>query len=212
MARTTINLIKYGALFGLPVGAGIAILATPLVVVLFGDQWEEAGAVMSAVAVMYGLHTIVFPLGDVFKATGRQRIMAAINAVSIPVMIVAMVLAVPSGIVGVVWARVGVSVAQGIVLFVLVLRVLELGTVEVLRELRAAVATAIGVTIGALAVRLLWPDHSIGPLVAGTLAGGALGIAFLRVFGREEFEVLRAMARARLGRDRPAAPAGAATP
>lgn len=211
MANTTINLIKYGALFGLPVGAGIAILATPLVVVLFGDKWVEAGAVMSAFAVMYGLHTIVFALGDVFKALGRQRVMAAINAVAIPVMIVAMVLAVPGGVVGVVWARVGVSIAQGIVLFALVVRVLDLRVLEVLRELRAAVVTAAGVAVGALAVRLLWDSLSIGPLLAGSLAAALLGAAALRLLAREEYAVLRAMAEARL-HGRAPQPAGAGTP
>ena len=200
MAGTTLNLIKYGALFGLPVGAGIAILATPLVVVLFGDKWVEAGAVMTAVAVMYGLHTVVFPLGDVFKALGRQRVMAGINAVAIPAMIAAMIIAIPGGVVGVVWARVVVSILQGMVLFALVLRVLDLRVLEVLRELRAAAVTAVGVSTGALAVRLLWPSLSIGPLLAGGLAAAILGSAALRLLARDEYETLRAMVRARLGR------------
>ncbi len=40
---------------------------------------------MQPLAVMYGVVCIVFPLGDTFKALGRQRLMVAVNAIALPV-------------------------------------------------------------------------------------------------------------------------------
>jgi lipopolysaccharide exporter len=198
MVPTTLRLIRYSALFGLPVGIGLAVLAQPLVVVLFGEKWAAAGGVMSAVALMYGCHTIVFPLGDVFKALGRQSVMVAINAVSIPAMIVAMVLAAPSGLLAAVWAEVGVAFAQGILLMVLVLRTLHVRLGVVGRELRAAVAAGVGVAVGAGSVRLLWPEESLGPLLLGSIAAAVVGTVMLRTFARSEYNELLELAQRRV--------------
>ena len=126
LKETTLNLIRYSALFGMATGALLAVLAPALVVVLFSDKWAEAAAVMEPLAVMYGLICIVFPLGDTFKALGKQPIMVAVNAVSVPVAIGAMLLAAPSGIVAVAWARTLVTLAHGVVFLVLITNVLDL--------------------------------------------------------------------------------------
>jgi O-antigen/teichoic acid export membrane protein len=206
MVPTTLSLVRYGALYGLPVGAGIAVLAAPFVVVLFGERWAEAGTVMSALAIMYGLHAVVFPLGDVFKALGRQRVMAALNAVSIPVAVAAMVLAAPSGLVGVVWARVIVAVLQGLVLLALVIRVLDLRVATLAQALRPALVAAGGVVAGAGAVRLALPPRALEQLVLGVVAAAAGGGATLLFGARREFGELIDLVR---GRGVPAATRGA---
>ncbi|MEA2426542.1 MAG: hypothetical protein QOF37_170 [Thermoleophilaceae bacterium] len=216
MVPTTLNLVRYGALFGLPVGALISVLATPLVVVLFGAKWQAAGVVMSAVALMYAMNAVIFPLGDVFKALGRQPTMVAYNAALVPTMVAAMVLASPSGIGAVVWARVGVSFVSGAVLVVLVLRALDLRLVTFLVQLRGAVAAGAGVVAGSGAVRLLWPDNSVGPLVTGALAGAAVGLLALRLFGRHEYgeltEVIGRRLRSRAPLTSPPEPVTATVP
>jgi O-antigen/teichoic acid export membrane protein len=174
------------------------VLATPLVVVLFGAKWEAAGAVMSAIALMYAMNAVIFPLGDVFKALGRQPTMVAYNAALVPAMVAAMVIASPSGIGAVVWARVGVSALSGVVLVALVLRALDVRLGTFLVQLRGAVAAGAGVVAGSGAVRLLWPDNSVGPLVTGTVAGAVLGLLALRLFGRNEYGELTEIIRRRL--------------
>ncbi len=198
MVPTTLNLVRYGALFGFPAGAFIAVLATPLVVVLFGTKWEQAGGVMSAVAVMYGVNAAIFPLGDVFKALGRQPTMVAYNAALVPTMIAAMALVSSHGIDAVVWARVGVSLVGGVVLVGLVLHALRIPPSAFVREIAGAVAGTIGVLIGAGAVRLLWHGNGVGPLLVGALAGIALGGLALRLFARREYSELTDLVRARL--------------
>jgi lipopolysaccharide exporter len=210
MAQTTLNLVRYAALYGLTVGAGLAVLASPLVLVLFGAAWAEAGPVMAALAVMYGLHTIVFPLGDVFKALGRQSLMAAINGVAIPVMVVAMVAAVPAGLVAVAWVRVAVAVAQGAVLFALALRALRLPWSAAALALRPAAAAAVGVVAGAGAARLLLDGQALACVVAGTAAAVLCGAGTLRLFAHQGWADLLGLVRT-LPAVRTAVPTGSRT-
>jgi PST family polysaccharide transporter len=195
MVPTTLALVRYGGLYGLTLGAFIAVFGPVLVVVLFGDRWAPAGAVMSALAVLYGLHTLVFPLGDVFKALGRQRLMAAIGVVTVPAGIVAMVLAAPLGLAAMAWARVAVGVLQGAVLFVLVIRTLRLPAPVVAGAIRPAVAASAGVIAGAVAVRLALPGAELAPLVLGTVAAALGGAAALRLLAQDGWNEARELAR-----------------
>jgi len=198
LTDTTLNLIRYSALFGMTIGAALAVLATPLVVVLFSEKWTEAGAIMTPLAIMYGLVCIVFPLGDTFKALGRQPTMVVVNALALPVSIGAMVLAAPAGVIAVVWARVAVTVAQGVVWIVLISRELDLRLRRVVAMLRPATAGATGIVLAGGAVRLALPDASIGPLLLGALAATLGGALFLRLFARREYAEVRDIARDRV--------------
>ena len=194
LTDTTLSLIRYTALFGIPISAWMAVLANPLIVVLFSAKWAAAGAVMTPMAIMFGLVCIVFPLGDTFKALGKQPLMAAVYAVSLPILIVVMILTAPAGIAAVAWALLGVQAAQSVVWIVLTTRVLGLRLVSVAAMLRPAIAAGAGVALGALAVRAILPSDSIGPLIAGTAAGGLLGAAALWIFARPQWTELRELA------------------
>jgi hypothetical protein len=67
-----------------------------------------------------------------------------------------------------------------------------------------AAVTAAGVAIGAGAVRLVWPDLSLGPLVAGSAAGCAGGLAALRLFAGSTYADVRDLVRARTSAGEPA--------
>jgi O-antigen/teichoic acid export membrane protein len=198
LTDTTLNLIKYSALFGMTISAAMAVLAIPLVVVLFSAKWTEAGEIMVPLAIMYGLVCIVFPLGDTFKALGRQPTMVAVNAVSLPVTIGVMVLTAPAGVVPVAWARLAVTVAQAGVWFVLISRALDLRLMKVTSMLRPAAAAAGGVAVAGAAVRIALPQATVGPLVLGSLACGVGGAVGLRLFAREQYEELRDLVQRRI--------------
>jgi PST family polysaccharide transporter len=198
LTDTTLKLIRYSALFGLTVGTGLAVLASPLVVVLFSETWTEAGAVMTPLALMYGLLCIVFPLGDTFKALGKQRVMVAVNTIAIPISIAAMAAAAPAGVAAVAWARTVVTVAQGVVFVVLIARVLGIRLATVAGALRPACAASAGVALAGIAVRMAWPDISIGPLLVAAVAAAVGGGIALRVLAVQQYDQLRALVLDRL--------------
>ena len=91
-ATATLQLLRYMALYALPVAAGLAVLSGPIVDLLFSQTWHDAAPLLVPIAVAAALYTVVFPLGDLLKAVGRQSTIVKINVVLIPLMIGACVL------------------------------------------------------------------------------------------------------------------------
>lgn len=107
LPAAVLKLLRFQALHALPMAAGIAVLASPLIVVLFSSTWEPASGVLSAIAVMAGVSAVAFPIGDLFKAVARQRVLLLINLAQIPVLVAVVIAVAPHGIVAVAWARAG---------------------------------------------------------------------------------------------------------
>ncbi|MBS1868216.1 MAG: lipopolysaccharide biosynthesis protein [Actinobacteria bacterium] len=191
LGTASLKLVRYQALYALPAAAGMAILAVPLVVVAFSERWRGAAGVTAAIAIMSGISATVFPLGDLFKAVGRQRILVALNVIGLPLTAVAIILAAPYGITAVAWTRVGQLVLHAFLVFLFATRVVDVGWRNIFDTLRPALLCSIGVVVGAGAVRLAWPDASLGPLLAGTLAGTLGGAVALRTLARADWDDLR---------------------
>jgi lipopolysaccharide exporter len=177
----TLTVLRYQALCVAPAAAALAVLASPLVVVLFSDKWSEAGPVLSAVAVLSGVACTFFPLGDALKAIGRQWQMVALNAFQIPCVAIGIVLIAPHGIVAVVWLMAAASLTFLAGMAYLVSRSLDIGPRALLAAARPGLVAAAGVVVGAGTVRLGWSELSAGPLLAGMAAAAAGGLLFLRM-------------------------------
>jgi lipopolysaccharide exporter len=182
LADATRSLIRYQSLYAIPAGVILAVLASPLIVTLFGSKWAEAGGVASAISVMAAVTAITFPLGDVFKALGRQRVLVVMQLTMLPLLVVAIVLSAPAGIVAVAWARAGMRTAYVAVLTGVVSRTLGESLRSMVAPMLPAAVAGVGALLGAGAVRLLWTDLSVGPLVVGGLAGIAGAGLMLRLF------------------------------
>jgi PST family polysaccharide transporter len=188
LTRSTMRLLRFQALYALPIAAGIAMVATPLIVVLFSSKWGAAGGVTAAIAVKAGISAIVFPLGDVFKALGRQRVLVALGSIQLPILVATIVLVAPAGIVAVAWARAGFTAVLGTVQIAFVLRALGSDVRALLVALRPALVTAGGVVVGAGAVALAFDGASFAELLLGAGAGAAVGLLAARLFA---FDALR---------------------
>ena len=191
LARSTMRLLRFQALYALPVAAGLALVATPLIVVLFSSKWAAAGGVTAAIAVKTGISAVVFPLGDVFKALGRQRVLVVLGAIQLPILVASIVLVAPAGIVTVAWARAGFTALLGTVQIGFVLHAVGSDVPELLRALRPALVTAAGVMVGAGAVALAFDGSDLAELLVGVAAGGAVGLLAARLFA---FDALRELA------------------
>jgi len=181
LAAVTLRLVHFQSLYALPMAAGLAVLAPPLVVTLFGPAWREAGGVLAAVALMSGVHAVVFPLGDAFKAVGRQRLLAGLVVLQLPLMVGAIVIAAPAGILVVAWIRAASTLLHSVLIVATSGRVLGVRSSRVFAATVPAVAAAAGVALGAGAVRVAWPALSAGPVLLGAVAGVAGAALALRV-------------------------------
>jgi PST family polysaccharide transporter len=191
LGRATLTLLRFSALYALPASAGLAIVAHPATVVLFSQRWSAASGVMAAVAVLSAFLAVSFPLGDVFKALGRQRVLVVLNVAMMPLLIAAMTAAAPAGIVAAAWARTAVAAANCLVITALAARSLGLSVREVLGALRPAAAATVGVAAGASAVVLAWPVSTVPALLGAVAAGGLAGAAALGLAGEMPPHVIR---------------------
>jgi lipopolysaccharide exporter len=199
LPSATAKLMRYYALFAAPLAAGLAVLAGPLVVTLFGSQWRGAAGVATAMAVFTGIGASAYPLGDVFKATGKQRVLVILSVAQMPLAAATIILVAPAGIVAVAWVRVAFVTLQATLLMILVSRNLRTSPRTFLAAVAPAGAAAAGVALGSGAVRLAWPELSFGPLVVGALAGFAGGVAALRLLAPGMFGELSGLVTARTG-------------
>jgi O-antigen/teichoic acid export membrane protein/peptidoglycan/xylan/chitin deacetylase (PgdA/CDA1 family) len=180
LESATLQLLRYQALYALPVAAAMAVLSVPIVELLFGAEWGEASGVLVPVAVAAAIMTIAYPLGDLLKAVGRQRLMVVFNLIEIPAVIAACVVAAPSGLVAVAWGMVGANALFTAMLCWGVMRELGLGIGTLLWICAPALVTAGGVLAGSGAVRILWPELSLPALLAATASGALGGVFALR--------------------------------
>lgn len=142
---------------------------------------------------MNGILATIFPLGDVFKATGRQWLLIALNLLLLPLLVVAIVLAAPVGVLTVAWIRTAEVACFAALFLVAVRRVLKVPMRRLLAALRPALSAAVGVLLGSGGVRLAWSALELAPLIVATVAGGVGGVAALRALDPVTFSELRAL-------------------
>ena len=187
LAPATLTLLRYMAVYALPVAAGLAVLSVPIVELLFSHKWHDAAQLLVPIAIAAALYTVVFPLGDLLKAVGRQATIVWINVVLVPLMIAACLLAAPSGVLAVSWALVGTSAAFAGMMSVAVWRELHLPASAFARTYAPGLSASVGVVVAAGLVRLAWPTTSV-PAVTVAAVAGALGAALsLRVLAPRTF-------------------------
>jgi O-antigen/teichoic acid export membrane protein/peptidoglycan/xylan/chitin deacetylase (PgdA/CDA1 family) len=207
LGDATMQLLRYMSLYALPVAMGLAVLSTPIVDLLFSRKWHDAAPLLVPIAAAAALYTVVFPLGDLLKAVGKQATIVEINVVLVPLMIVACTLAAPAGLLTVSWALVGTSATFAALMAVAVGRELQLGVAAFARAFAPAVAASVGVLCGAGAVRYVWPAVSLPATMVAALAGTAGALLVLRLSAPRTFVELMHQLSDLRPRSRPAATA-----
>jgi lipopolysaccharide exporter len=181
LGETTLQLLRYMSLYALPVAMGLAVLSTPIIDLLFSHAWHDAARLLVPIAAAAALYTVVFPLGDLLKAVGKQATIVRINVILVPLMIAACTLAAPAGLLTVSWALVGTSGTFALLMAAAVGRELHLGIADFARAFAPAVAAAAGVLAAAGAARYAWPAISAPAIAAATVAGAAGAMLALRL-------------------------------
>jgi O-antigen/teichoic acid export membrane protein len=127
----------------LPVGALLVAMGQPVVVLLLGEKWHDAGAAASAMAGI-GLGSALYSVaGEAVKGAGRSRLLNWLTAIFVGLGLPLIVLLLPFGLVGV---AVAISVTYLVVGFVSV--VLARSVVGV--SVRDTIACVMPSTVSAL--------------------------------------------------------------
>jgi len=77
--------LRYLSMVSIPVGLGIASVSNALVPALFGEKWIDAVPVVSAIAIQTVLISLIWHIGDIYKATGRIRLLFWLGVVHLAI-------------------------------------------------------------------------------------------------------------------------------
>jgi PST family polysaccharide transporter len=175
VGRALLKATRLSCLFGFPIGVGMAVLAGPLVAVLFGAKWQASVALVAILALDMVPAFYAMFFSACYRAMNRPGWVLALSLVYVGAGIAAIYLLLPLGIEVVAIAWVAKSVLLLPVQIVLLRRLLR-------QPLRALIApplaplAASAVMAGAV-VALRWGLASAvgdAALVAIAVAGGAL--------------------------------------
>jgi PST family polysaccharide transporter len=189
--------LRYTALVVLPVAVGIAILARPIILTLFGHQWDDAIPVMQVLCAYAVVVTLNIPAGTVYKVTGRAWILIAFTVPYIICLGAALAVLTPNGILAVAGVMAGMQGLFAIAGWTVATRILGVRPAVVARTLQGPVCAA-----ATMVVPLLLVEELIGSPVIALLLGvpiaGASYLLGLRLFADDALRPVLALVRDRL--------------
>ena len=160
--------IRYVSLLSVPAALGLAALAEPLVLTVFGEKWRPAAPVLRALAVYAGVRSLSTPAGDVLKALGRPGLLAALGAGRAVVLVPALVASARFGAPAVAAALASVTALALFVSTSWACRLAQVTGAKVVAAVRTSFLA--GATLGL--VLLAWNRWSAGLAAGPRLAGG----------------------------------------
>ena len=86
LRRGYLETVRLGSMVAFPAAFGMAALALPLVLTLYGEKWRAAAEPLALVAIWAGLASLASMPGAVFKALGRSWLLAATGIMQIAIL------------------------------------------------------------------------------------------------------------------------------
>jgi len=168
---------RYLMVAGLAAGVGVALVAEPLAVLLFGEQFRDAGPLLAVMSVAFVFQAVSYLAGATLVAVGRTRAFAAILAVALAADMGLVFALVPHyGALAAAWVLLGTRAFNAVVMYAYLNRHFQLRlsvgfTWRLLPPLAvlAAVALALRDTSSVLALAIAVLGYATACLLTGAL-------------------------------------------
>lgn len=180
MSDAMYKALRLIALFSIPTGIGLALVSRDAIFLMYGTPSPVAIRTMELLSIAGCFVGLGFASGDLLFAIGKPGVMVRINAVMVPMMLVAMWFVAPYGIVWVATVHLVTSAIFQTARQLIVDHMIGASTVEVGRSIVPGIIVSVGILAFALPARLLTSTGYMSLLVivvAGCL-GGAIGLVF----------------------------------
>ncbi len=173
---------RYIGAMTLPIVTGLAILARPFVLTLFGERWISAAPIVTALAILAGVRALGTHPGDVLKATGRVGTLARIEVCRAIVIVIVVLIAVRFSAVAVAASLAMVDGAAMVVALALTARAIGVSFRELTRAYAPSVISAAAMAAVLLAWRHYGPELSpAADLVLAVMLGGFVYVGAVRL-------------------------------
>jgi O-antigen/teichoic acid export membrane protein len=167
--------VSYMTAFACPFFACVAVLALPILRLLYGEQWDAAAPLIRIMCFSSAIYSMSSMSRYFLVAIGQVRAQARIDAMVVPVRIVLVIAAAPFGLAPVAWAIVAATVFRVTITMRCLARLGGIGAGQVAcASSKGLLLTALSVLAPAAVVALA-PDSP--PLAAA--AGGASVLLWL---------------------------------
>jgi PST family polysaccharide transporter len=179
---------QYVALITVPIGLGMALLAKPFVIALFGEKWIDVVPVMRAISIYTLILSLGYNAGDVYKAQGRPGILTRLSILQAFILVPSLLWAVNIGhtIVYVGWVQVIAAFIGNVIYLIAALRMLHLSPKNFFDSLKHPVVPALGLSLAVFGVISFGASLDVWfQLILGVLAGASAYVFLLWVFSRD---------------------------
>lgn len=176
--------LRYLAAMVFPLGIGLAVLAHPFVLDLFGPHWYGSITVTQILAAYAVLTTLNIPAGTIYKVTGRARILLYVTVPYLIALFLTLLLFAHQGILAVAICMTACQGAVAMVLIAIAGKILRVPYLRIARVMSAPLAAALG--MGAVVFLITKLVHSSWPaLLIGGTVGAVVYTALLWLLARD---------------------------
>ena len=181
--------LRFTMIIAAPLAVGLIVMAEPIILAVFGDQWGGAVVPMQIMAIYGVILALEIPGGTIFKVTGRASILLKLAIPRTIVLYVGIALIASRGINAVAVVLTIITVVFAAIALVMASRVIGVRLITMLGTFWAPLVAA-GATAAALwgVMQVLsspWPT-----ILVGAVVGGIVYIALLWVVARDALEYL----------------------
>lgn len=182
MRRGYLDMISYISVLVMPLMAGMAVTAYPLVELVFGKQWLPAVPALQILCLLSVLRCLQNPIGALVVARGMPEVGFQFNGALLVLTAISFPIALQYGMEALAWTAVATTAAAIFLMWKPVYtRTIELPAADWLRRIAkpALVSGLMGAAVWLLSLSL--PVHWPGPVNLG-LAVGAGAIIYVGLF------------------------------
>ena len=184
LRRGFFKTVRLMSMLCFPLCVGLALTAQPVVMLILGPQWLLAIPIVRVLAGFALVASVSFNVGDIYKGTGRTRMLFALGLLNLALLPAALWLGRRGGLIGIALGYLAVATVEMIVGLWGVTRVLGVTVTDVLRQLRPALLGAAALALATLPT--LAATAALTPLIRVLVATAAGGAAYLVVLWKLE--------------------------
>jgi O-antigen/teichoic acid export membrane protein len=182
LGRAFLRAFRYTALIAMPAAVALFVLAEPVVLAVFGDQWHGSVDPMRILTLYALAVTLGIPAGTAYKATGNAGILLKLSIPRAILVVSSIALLVDEGTVAVAACQAGAAALFALIGLVVAARMLDLRPGQILAALWPAAATAAAAAAATVPAELLferpWPTLAVAvPAAAAAYAVALWSVA-----------------------------------
>ena len=173
------SMIRLTAIVGLPICVLIAVLAEPLILILYGQKWHDSISLLRVFALYAAVQCFGSGFIPVIYATGKPHFVVVKNIFRFIFLPLSILIGSTAGIMGIAWGIVCFEIIAKLFNHGLITRSLKYSFFKYFRVLtRPVLAAACMALVGSGTMYFLYSAESIGSMLLGSIGVSLISVVF----------------------------------